>query len=113
MGLAEASPSMTLKVTVAYSAAARQLEMVELTLPVGASAAFAIAQSGLLALHPAIDLTVQKVGVWGHLCALDQTLRDLDRVEIYRPLLVDPKEARRQRYQRDKVKPTGTSSRRR
>jgi putative ubiquitin-RnfH superfamily antitoxin RatB of RatAB toxin-antitoxin module len=47
------------------------------------------------------------VGVWGKLRALDETLRDRDRVEIYRPLLVDPKEARRQRYQshRAKAKP--------
>ena len=121
MGLAEVSnavtvavsATMTMTVTVAYSPAARQLDVVELTLPVGATAALAIAQSGLLARHPTIDLTVQKLGVWGQLCTLEQTLRDSDRVEIYRPLLVDPKEARRQRYQRDKVKPTGTSSRRR
>ena len=110
-----------LNVTVAYSAAARQLEVVELQVPVSSTVAFAITQSGLLTQHTRIDLATQKVGVWGHLCALDQVLRDLDRIEIYRPLLVDPKEARRQRYQRDKVKPnpehqpkpSGTSSRRR
>ncbi|MBV8604800.1 MAG: RnfH family protein [Pelomonas sp.] len=39
-----------------------------------------------------------KVGVWGRLRGLDQTLRDGDRIEVYRPLQVDPKEARRQRY---------------
>lgn len=102
-----------LNVSVAYSAAARQLDVVEIQVPFNSTVAFAIAQSGLLSQHTGIDLTIQKVGVWGHLCALDQVLRDLDRIEIYRPLLVDPKEARRQRYQRDKVKPTGTSSRRR
>ena len=118
MGPADDVPTMaaTVLVTVAYSPAACQLEVVSLTLPEGATAAFAIAESGLLARFPSIDLTVQKVGIWGLLCAQDQVLRDTDRVEIYRPLLVDPKEARRQRYQRyqrDRVKPTATSSRRR
>ncbi len=102
-----------LSVTVAYSAAARQLDVVELNLPQGATAASAIAQSGLLTQHRDIDLAVQKIGIWGHLCAPDQVLRDHDRVEIYRPLLVDPKEARRLRYKRDRVVPAVTSSRRR
>ena len=48
--------------------------------------------------HPDIDLSVQKIGVFGKLRALDAPLAHCDRVEIYRPLLVDPKEARRQRY---------------
>ncbi|MEJ6005319.1 RnfH family protein [Paucibacter sp. AS339] len=39
-----------------------------------------------------------KIGVWGRLRALDTPLRDRDRIEVYRPLTVDPKEARRQRY---------------
>jgi uncharacterized protein len=107
MGLAE------ITVVVAYSPAARELDVTELKLPAGSTAAQAIASSGMTSRHADIDLTVQKIGLWGHLCAPDQALRDQDRVEIYRPLLVDPKEARRQRYQRDKVKPTGTSSRRR
>ncbi len=102
-----------MKITVAYSPSARELDVVELKLPLGSTAAQAIANSGVTARHAGIDLAVQKIGVWGHLCAPDQVLRDQDRVEIYRPLLVDPKEARRQRYQRDKVKATGTSSRRR
>jgi uncharacterized protein len=111
MGLADKHEAIT--VTVAYSPAARQLDVVELLVPAASTVAFAIQQSGVLTRHASIDLATQKIGVWGHLCTLDQVLRDLDRIEIYRPLLVDPKEARRQRYQRDKVKPTGTSSRRR
>jgi uncharacterized protein len=109
MALADVNTMLTL--TVAYSAAPRQLEVVELTLAQGATVTSAIAQSGLLTQHSDIDLAVQKVGVWGHLCALDQVLRDLDRVEIYRPLLVDPKEARRLRYKRDRVVPASRSSR--
>ena len=46
---------------------------------------------------PEIDLTINKVGVFGRLCKLDQVLKTGDRVEIYRPLLVDPKEMRRTR----------------
>jgi uncharacterized protein len=111
--MARADGNQMLTVTVAYSAAPRQLDVVELTLASGATVASAIAQSGLLIQHSDIDLNVQKIGIWGHLCAPDQVLRDLDRVEIYRPLLVDPKEARRLRYKRDRVVPASTSSRRR
>jgi putative ubiquitin-RnfH superfamily antitoxin RatB of RatAB toxin-antitoxin module len=48
--------------------------------------------------HPAVDFASLRVGVWGKLRELGDALRDLDRVEIYRPLKVDPKEARRVRY---------------
>ena len=111
--MASADIGVMLSITVAYSSAARQLDVVELKLAQGATAALAIKRSGLLNKHTDIDLTVQKIGVWGQLCEPDQVLRDLDRVEIYRPLLVDPKEARRLRYKRDRVTPTATSSRRR
>jgi uncharacterized protein len=111
--MAAADIDVMLSVTVAYSAAPRQLDVVELTLAPGATVAWAIEQSGLQARHANINLAVQKIGVWGHLCALDHVLRDFDRVEIYRPLLVDPKEARRLRYKRDRVTSTATSSRRR
>ena len=110
--MAPAEVDEVLAVTVAYSAAARQLDVVELKLAQGATVALAIAQSGLLDKHSDIDLDIQKIGIWGHLCAPDQMLRHLDRVEIYRPLLVDPKEARRLRYKRDRVVPASTSSRR-
>lgn len=100
-------------VTVAYSAAARQMDVVELTLAPGATVATAIAQSGLMVRHEDINLEIQKVGIWGHLCDAQQILRDFDRVEIYRVLLVDPKEARRLRYRRDRTSPAKTASRRR
>lgn len=61
----------------------------------GATVSEAIAQSGILAAHPEIDLGHSRVGVWGRFVGLDTVLRDRDRVEIYRPLLVDPKAARR------------------
>lgn len=60
----------------------------------------AILQSGILAQAPEINLSRNKVGIYGKLKPLDTPLRDGDRVEIYRPLAVDPKEARRLRARR-------------
>ena len=67
-------------------------------LPSGATLVEALQASGVLERHPGIELATAKVGVWGKLAALDTPLRDGDRVELYRPLMVDPKEARRLRY---------------
>ena len=91
-------------VVVAYSPAPEQVELVAVQLPAGASVEDAVRESGLLSRHPEIDLGVQKVGVWAQLRPLGHVLRDGDRVEIYRPLKVDPKEARRQRYRSHKEK---------
>jgi putative ubiquitin-RnfH superfamily antitoxin RatB of RatAB toxin-antitoxin module len=67
----------------------------------------AIKLSGLLEKYPQIDVNVQKVGVFGKLTKLSQPLRDGDRVEIYRALLADPKEVRRQRAAEGKVTKRG------
>lgn len=56
-----------------------------------------IRQSGVLGLYPEIDLSKNKVGVFSRMVKLDATVRDKDRIEIYRPLLADPKEIRRKR----------------
>ena len=56
-----------------------------------------IKHSGILDTYPDIDLSVNKVGVFGKLSKLSSTLREGDRIEIYRPLIADPKEVRRQR----------------
>ncbi|MGF1695085.1 RnfH family protein [Vibrio lamellibrachiae] len=56
-----------------------------------------IVQSGVLALYPEIDLKQNKVGVFSRNIKLDATIQDKDRIEIYRPLLADPKEIRRKR----------------
>lgn len=58
-----------------------------------------IVQSGLLTLYPEIDLKQNKVGVYSRNVKLNATVRDQDRIEIYRPLLADPKEIRRKRAQ--------------
>ena len=57
----------------------------------------AIRQSGILRHYPEIDLAINKVGIFSKSCKLDDSLYDNDRIEIYRPLIIDPKEARKQR----------------
>lgn len=83
-----------MRVEVVYSPSARVVESRSLELEDGATVATALRQSGY-----ALPATVEpgSVGVWGRRCALEAVLRDGDRVEIYRPLRIDPKEARRQR----------------
>lgn len=89
-------------VVVAYSPAPRQVEQVSVTLPGGSTVSDALRASGLLERHPEIDLAGLRLGVWGKLRAPADPLRDGDRVELYRPLKVDPKEARRQRQRRQR-----------
>lgn len=86
------------RVEVAYATPARQAVKV-LVLPVGSTVEAAIRASGLLTEFPEIDLAVNRVGVFGELVALDAVLDGGERVEIYRPLIADPKEARRRRAQ--------------
>jgi putative ubiquitin-RnfH superfamily antitoxin RatB of RatAB toxin-antitoxin module len=87
-----------LRVAVVYSPGAGRVDEQTVDLARGATVAEALACSGMLQRHPEIDLATQRVGVWGSVRALDDVLRDRDRVEVYRPLAVDPKEARRLRY---------------
>lgn len=91
-----------LRIVVAFSRAPREVDVVELSLPLGATVIDALRASGLLERHPEIDPGASKIGVWGTLRPLDHLLRDHDRVEVYRPLRVDPKEARRQRHRRQR-----------
>jgi uncharacterized protein len=83
-------------VEVAYATPEQQM-IVDLKMPEGATVEQAIKASGLLNHFPEIDDAVIKAGIFGSVCKLDQQLRQADRVEIYRPLIHDPKEARRQR----------------
>jgi putative ubiquitin-RnfH superfamily antitoxin RatB of RatAB toxin-antitoxin module len=72
-------------------------DAVTLTVATGATAEDAVRASGLLERHPEIELGRQKLGIYGQVVAAQAPLRDGDRVEIYRPLTVDAKEARRRR----------------
>lgn len=70
-------------------------EPVRVDVPAGASIRAAIERSRITDKYPEIDLAVNKVGVYGEIRSLDDMVQSGDRVEIYRPLLIDPKEARR------------------
>jgi hypothetical protein len=84
------------RVEVVYATPSRQ-EVIELTVQPGASVEQVIRESGLLERFPGIDLARSRVGIFGEIAGLQDPVHDGDRVEIYRPLLVDPKEARRRR----------------
>ncbi|MGF6642569.1 putative ubiquitin-RnfH superfamily antitoxin RatB of RatAB toxin-antitoxin module [Paraburkholderia sp. GAS33] len=74
--------------------------LIPVELPEGATVQQALDASGILQRFPQIDLAQQKVGVFGKLKSLDTVLVDHDRVEIYRPLIVDPKAARQRRVEK-------------
>ena len=88
-------------VEVVYCPQPSQIDCVALELPVGATLADALLASGLIQRHalPAEDL---RLGIWSKPREPNTLLREGDRVEVYRSLKVDPKEARRQRYQQHK-----------
>jgi putative ubiquitin-RnfH superfamily antitoxin RatB of RatAB toxin-antitoxin module len=73
----------------------------------GATIAEAIKLSGILDKHPEIDLEKGKFGIFGKLSKTDTVLREKDRIEIYRPLIADPKEVRRKRAEEGKVMKKG------
>lgn len=64
----------------------------------------AIKRSGILERYPQIDLATDKVGIFGKMCKLNAELHDKDRIEIYRVLIADPKESRRQKADMEKKK---------
>ncbi|MBO4120411.1 RnfH family protein [Cupriavidus gilardii] len=72
----------------------------DITLPAGTTIAAAIAASGVLTAHPALDPATLRVGIFGKLKTPDTAVREGDRIELYRPLVADPKTARRRRVQK-------------
>ncbi|WP_028204042.1 RnfH family protein [Paraburkholderia nodosa] len=97
--------SANLSIDVCYALPDAQT-LISIELPAGATVQQAIDASGILARHPEIDLAQLRVGVYGKLKPLDTVLADHDRVEIYRPLIVDPKMARQRRV--DKTRKEGS-----
>ncbi len=104
---------MTITVSIVYSPGPRQVFEEQLVLDDGATARQAVMASRLLAAFPALDLGHAPVGVWGRKAAASQVLRDRDRIEIYRPLQVDPKVARRERFRKQGARSTGLFARQR
>jgi len=93
-------------VEVAYALPKEQL-IVPVKVSEDTTAEQAIKSSGIMAKYPEIDLAVNKIGIFGKLSKLDAPLRHLDRVEIYRALIADPKEVRKQRAADGKVMKKG------
>lgn len=85
-----------LRVEVAYARPERQV-ILPLEVEEGTTLREAVERSGILAQFPEIDLASNPVGVFGKAAALDRVLRAGDRVEVYRPLVADPKEVRKRR----------------
>ena len=102
-----------LNVIVAYAPAPREVHEVAVTLPAGSTVQQALAASGLLARFPDMYIEPGHVGVWGRKAPPDQPLRDRDRVEVWRPLRVDPKLARRERFGQQGARAAGLFARRR
>ena len=96
-----------MKVSVAYSPAPRLVREWALDMPNGSSLGQAVVQSGVLAEFTDLALDTLTAGVWGKRYSLNHKLKDQDRVEIYRPLRVDPKVARRERFTRQGAKRAG------
>jgi len=96
--------SAELQVAVTY--ALPQQEFIRpLRVAPGTTIGQAIEQSGVLASFPDINLVTQPVGIFGKKKTLDTVLRERDRVEIYRPLVADPKDSRRKRAAKKEAKP--------
>lgn len=95
-----------IQVEVVYALPQQQV-LLRVSMAEGGTVEDAIRSSGVLKEFPDIDLARHKVGIFSKLSRLDETLRDGDRVEIYRPLIADPKEVRRKRADQGKVMKKG------
>jgi putative ubiquitin-RnfH superfamily antitoxin RatB of RatAB toxin-antitoxin module len=96
-----------LRVTVAYSPAPREVLEWARALAPGATVLQALEASGLPSLEPRIDLRHADVSLWGRKADAQTGLRDGDRVEVLRPLKVDPKVARRERFRKQGTRTAG------
>jgi putative ubiquitin-RnfH superfamily antitoxin RatB of RatAB toxin-antitoxin module len=96
-----------LRVVVAWSPGPRQVRECGVELEEGSTPRDAVAAAGLAPQEEA------SVGIWGRKCGWDQVLREGDRVELYRALVVDPKVARRERFRGQGARATGLFARKR
>ena len=102
-----------IRVTVAYSPAPREVREWTVELQPGATVEQALVASGLATAFPELDCHAVTVGIWGRKTGQQSTLREHDRIEVYRLLQVDPKIARRERFRLQGVRSTGLFSRKR
>lgn len=89
-------------IEVVYGLAHKQ-KLLSLPVKQNTSVEEAIIESGIISLFPEIDLAVNKVGIWNKVVKLSQLVEDLDRIEVYRPMIADPKEVRKRRAEKAKL----------
>lgn len=104
---------MPVNIVLIYSPAPRQVREWQLVLPAGSTVAHAIETSGILGSYPELASGRLALGIWGRKTSLRQVLHAQDRLEVYRPLRVDPKMARRERFDQQGVKKSGLFARKR
>jgi putative ubiquitin-RnfH superfamily antitoxin RatB of RatAB toxin-antitoxin module len=83
-----------MKVAIVYAMPGKHA-WINIEMPEGSTVAQAIERSGILNRFPEINLETQKVGVFGKIAALDTVIEEGARIEIYRPITVDPKTVKR------------------
>lgn len=93
----ESKSGRNVTIEVAYAASSSEQVVVSFDIPIGSTVEHAVRISGILDRFPHIDLSANAVGIFGQRASLRDTVSNGDRVEIYRPLLVNPKQARRRR----------------
>lgn len=98
--------SEQINIEVVYALSHEQA-LLKVRVPQNSTVADAIRLSGILEKYPDIDISKNKLGIFGKLSKADAILRDKDRIEIYRPLIADPKEIRRQRAEEGKAMKKG------
>jgi putative ubiquitin-RnfH superfamily antitoxin RatB of RatAB toxin-antitoxin module len=96
------SQNETIQIEVVYGLAHKQ-KLLSLPVNQGTTVEEAIVESGIIKLFPEIDLNDNKVGIWNRAVKLSTVLESFDRIEIYRPLIADPKEVRKRRAEKAKL----------
>ena len=96
-------------IEVAYALPQKQI-IIPIKVKAGVTAEEAIKASGIIKKFPEIDLSANQIRIFGKLTQLDHVMRERDRIEIYRALIADPKEIRRQRAAEGKVMKKGGDS---
>lgn len=98
--------SENINVEVVYALPDRQT-LLKVSVPAGATVEEVLQLSRIVEKHPEINLATSKLGIFGKLTKPDAVVRERDRIEVYRPLLADPKEVRRRRAEEGKVMKKG------
>jgi len=98
----ESSISNKITIEIVYGVPHKQ-KILTISIDANATVEQGIKESGIMKLFPEIDLAINKVGVWNRAVKLSEILEDLDRIEVYRPLIADPKDVRKRRAEKAKL----------